>query len=94
MTVEACAVVHDAGAEPLQPGNLVVHRARGTQVKVQPVLGRLGFRNPVEPHVGSAPAGGFDKRLLDGGVLVDVGAEGCRPEPGQYERVCRIEAQT
>src|SRR5215467_12379426 len=58
---------------------------------MHPVLRRLGLWDPGEPDVRAAPACRLDECLVGGGILVDVGAEDGRPEPGQDQRVGCVE---
>src|SRR5919112_5341815 len=79
------------GAEGHQPLGLLVHGGEGAEVEVEAVGGGLGSVGAAEPDVGAAPGGGFDVGAFGGGVLVDVGAEGGRPEAGHSEGVDAVE---
>src|SRR5215218_4127395 len=85
--------LHHRGAEGAEAGDLLVHGGEGAEVEVEAVGGGLGAAGAAEPDVGAAPGGGFDVGAPGGGVLVDVGAEGGRPEPGHTEGVHAVEGE-
>src|SRR5215213_6467112 len=98
----AFGVVHDGdvveafghgGAQAAEAGDFLVHGGEGPQVEVEAVGGGLGAAGAAEPDVGAAPGGGFDVGAFGGGVLVDVGAEGGRPEAGHGEGVGAVEGE-
>src|SRR5918993_4072730 len=85
--------LHHRRPEPGQPLHLLVHAGQGPQVEVEPVGGQLGAAAAPEPDGRAAPGGRLDVGALGGGALVDVRAEGGRPEAGHPEGVVAVEGQ-
>jgi hypothetical protein len=81
----------DGGAEAHQPVALGLEVCWGAEVEVLSVLGDLRLGHPLEPEARATPPRGLDPGAVRGAVLVDVRAEGARPERGDPQRVPAVE---